>query len=301
MAKSTSPIEGIIPAVMTPLKEDGSVDMAALEAHIAYLVGAGVDGLFIGGTTAEGALLTAEERKEAFKLAKEVCGGKVTLYAVILRPHTEEVIAELNDFVSLDPAYAAAVTPFYYTVPQETIVDHYTRIGDASDVPVMLYNIPQNTHNPISLETVLSLSEHPNIVGIKDSSGAFPAFTQGMLTPTASDFAWIQGEDLLDAASLLFGAPGVVTGLGNVWIEPYVEMYRASGIGDIGTVKECQRKINRLARIIAIAGGSVIPAIKMAAELRGRGSSRMRIPGYTLPPDVRTGISALLEELGLLR
>lgn len=300
MAERKNRIEGVIPAVMTPLKEDGSLDMAALEAQMGYLVEAGVDGLFIGGTTAEGALLTEEERKAAFRLAKEVSGGRVTLYAVILRPHTEQVIAELEDFLSLEPAYVAAVTPFYYAVSQETISDHFTRIADASEVPFMLYNIPQNTHNAVELSTILSLAEHPNIVGIKDSSGAFAPFSRGMLTPMKNDFAWIQGEDLLDAASLLFGGPGLVTGLGNVWIEPYVEMYRAARAGEGEKVKEQQRQINSLARIITLAGGAVIPAIKMAAELRGRGSSRMRIPGDTLKPKFREPIEGVLRELDIL-
>lgn len=300
MTEQKNRIEGVIPAVMTPLTEGGSIDMGALEAQVGYLVESGVDGLFIGGTTAEGALLTAEERKAAFRLAKEVAGGKVTLYVVILRPHTEEVISELRDFVSLEPAYAATVTPYYYGVSQETIIDHYTRIADASDVPFMLYNIPQNTHNPIALSSVLSLAEHPNIVGIKDSSGQFTAFSQGLLSPVKGEFAWIQGDDILDAASLLFGAPGLVTGLGNVWIEPYVEMYQAARSGAAELVKESQRKINTLARIIDIAGGAVIPAIKMAAALRGRGSERMRIPGDTLKRDLRKPMEGVLEELGLL-
>ncbi len=300
MAKNERRIEGVIPAVMTPLKDDGSMDMAALETHLRYLVNAGVDGLFIGGTTAEGALLTAEERKRAFSLAKQVSGGNVTLYVVILRPHTEQVISELRDFVSLEPDYAATVAPYYYTVSQDTIVDHYTRIADASDVPFMLYNIPQNTHNPIALSTTLALAEHPNIVGIKDSSGAFTSFTQGILTPLNGEFAWIQGEDILDAASLIFGAPGLVTGLGNVWIEPYVEMYRAARSGDLERVKESQRQINSLARIIQAAEGAVIPAIKMAAALRGRGNGRMRIPGDTIKPKIRTLIETELRQLDLL-
>lgn len=300
MAKHKPRIEGVIPAVMTPLKEDGTMDMSALETHIRYLVDAGVDGLFIGGTTAEGAFLTAEERKAAFTLAREVSGGKVTLYVVILRPHTEQVISELRDFAPLEPDYAATVTPFYYTVSQETIADHYTRIANASDVPFLLYNIPQNTHNPIALSTTLALAEHPNIVGIKDSSGAFTSFTQGILTPLDHEFAWIQGEDILDAASLLFGAPGLVTGLGNVWIEPYVEMFQAARSGDAERVKEAQRKINSLARIIHVSQGAVIPAIKMAAALRGRGNGHMRIPGDTVKPKIRASIEKVLNELDLL-
>ena len=300
MANDRAAIRGVIPAVMTPLKEDGTVDMVALEKQMGYLSDAEVDGFFIGGTTAEGAYLTEEERKEALRLAKVTTQGKQTLYVVILRPHTEQVIAELKAVASLEPAYVAAVTPYYYGVSQETILDHYTRIADASDVPIMLYNIPQNTHNPISLETVLRLAEHPNIVGIKDSSGNFISFSRGIVSGVGDEFAWIQGEDLLDAPSLLYGSPGLVTGLGNVWINPYVEMFRAARADDKEGVQEQQRKINALARIIGEAGGAVIPAIKMAAAILGRGSSRMRVPGDTLPEELRPRIKAVLEKVGLV-
>ena len=220
MAEKANAIRGVIPAVMTPLSEDGSVDYAAMEKHMAYLSDAGVDGFFIGGTTAEGPFLTVEERKEAFRLARSVTGGKKTLYVVILRPHTDQVIAELLDFMELEPDYAAAVTPFYYGVSQETVADHYRRMDDASPVPIMLYNIPQNTHNTIAVSTVLKLAEHPNIVGIKDSSGNFLDFTHGILSTADTDFAWIQGEDRIDAPSLLLGAPGLVTGLGTFISNP---------------------------------------------------------------------------------
>jgi 4-hydroxy-tetrahydrodipicolinate synthase len=284
---------------MTPLKADGSVDMAALEKQMGYLSDAGVHGFFIGGTTAEGAYLTAEERKAAFRRAREVTGGRIPLYAVVLRPHTRQVIAELEDLLPLEPDYVAAVTPYYYGVSQATLIDHYRRIAEASTVPVLLYNIPQNTHNSIELETIETLAEHPNIVGIKDSSGSFMSFSRGMLRNGNNGFAWIQGEDLLDAPALMCGSPALVTGLGNVWIEPYVSLYHAAQRGDIEAAKAEQRKINALAGIIDVAGGAVIPAIKMAAALLGRGNGLMRIPGDTLCDSLRAPIGQVLRGLGL--
>lgn len=299
MADQQRTINGIIPAVMTPLADDGSIDMQALEKQMVYLTEAGVHGLFIGGTTSEGPFLTPDERKEVFKLAKEIAGGRIPLYVVILRPHTDKVIEELMDFMDLQPDFAAAVTPFYYGVSQSTIVEHYTRIAEASPIPVLLYNIPQNTHNAIGVDTVLELAKHPNIVGVKDSSGNFIDFTRGILSTTSDQFAWIQGEDRIDGPSFLLGAPALVTGLGNVRIEPYIRMYDAAQRGDTEAVLAEQRIINAMARIIPAADGAVIPSIKMAASLFGRGSARMRIAADTLPDTLKPTLQKILKEAGV--
>lgn len=300
MAHTNAATNGIISAVLTPFREDGSVDMDALKIQMRYLLDGGIDGFIIGGTTSEGAYLTAEERKDIIRVAKDLSQGKHTLFAAVLRPHTEQVIAELGDLLPLEPDFVAAVTPYYYSVKQDAIVEHYTRIADYVAVPMILYNIPQNTHNPIALETILRLAKHPNIVGIKDSSGDFMTVSRGMVRTENEQFAWIQGEDILDAPSLLYGARGVITGLGNVWIEPYVQMYRAVLAGDRTTAIGEQRKINALAEIIKVAGGAVIPAIKMAVSILGRANKRMRVSGETLPEEIRPKIEAVLKKVGLV-
>ena len=300
MANTDATTNGIISAVLTPFREDGSVDMEALGVQMKYLLDAGIDGFMVGGTTSEGAYLTAEERKEIIRLAKDLSQGKRSLVVAALRPPTEQVIAELDHLLPLQRDFVAALTPYYYAVSQAAVLEHYTRIADHVSVPMILYNIPQNTHNRIELDTILRLAEHPNIVGIKDSSGDFMSVSRGMIRTNDNRFAWIQGEDILDAPSLLYGAKGVITGLGNVWIEPYVRMYRAVLEGDRETVITEQKKINAVAEIIAVAGGAVIPAIKMAVSILGRANERMRITGDTLPAAVRPKIEAVLKKVGLV-
>ncbi len=293
------PIEGVIPAVLTPLSSSGEIDERLLARQIEYFCGQNVHGLFIGGTTAEGPYLTEAERTEIFGLAKRIAGATQTLYLTLLRPHTRQVIEEAKRAESLEPHFIASVPPFYYGVTQQCIIDHFVELADTASVPVVLYNIPQNTYNPMKLDTVLQLARHPNIAGIKDSSGAFVTFSHGLLH--ADDgFAWIQGEDLLDAPSLQFGAPALVTGLGNVWVEPYTAMYRAARSGDFQTLRDCQRKINHLAKIIDAAGGAVIPAIKSAATLLGRASHRMRVSAMELDRSQIEAIRSVLAEIGLL-
>jgi 4-hydroxy-tetrahydrodipicolinate synthase len=139
-----------------------------------------------------------------------------------------------------------------------------------------------------------------NIGGIKDSSGDFMAFSQGVHADYPADFAWIQGEDLLDGPSLLIGAQGMVTGLGNVWIEPYIMMYQAARAGDAAEVKRAQQQINALYEIIPAAEGQVIPAIKAGAALLGRSAPTMKLPGLTLRTDQIERVKHVLHNIQLV-
>lgn len=304
MSNKGKTIEGVIPAVLTPFDDKGEIDYSLLEKHIDYLCSSGVHGLFLCGTTSEGAYLTAEERKKVFLTAREASKGNLPLYVVFISPHTQQVIREMQDFMKLEPDFVAAVTPFYYSYTQEEIIAHFTSIADATEAPLLLYNIPQNTHNDITPESVQALLSHPNIVGIKDSSGAilpYGNYLAGLVGDNASNFAFIQGADMLDAPSLLLGAPAIVTGLGNVWIEPYMKMYAASRRGDVPSVREEQKQINALAEIIAAADGKVIPAIKSAVASLGRATPRMRMEAATLNTSEQKAVSQTLSSLGLLK
>lgn len=300
MATSKRAIGGVIPAVILCNDEKGRPSKEVLERQLSYLLGGGVDGIFVNGTTGEGAVLSREEKAEVLRLTAGITGGRVPLYGVCLQPGTEAVVEEVKLMADLGAAYVAAVPPYYYPATQDAVRLHFTRIADSSPVPLMLYNIPQNTHAPMSVDTVVELSRHPNIVGIKDSSGNFADFNRVLLSTDPSSFSCVQGEDLLDAASLSVGAPGIVTGLGNVRIEHYVEMYRAASAGESTKTLELQRRIYAIARIIWETGGKVIPAIKAAAELLGRGNRRMKVEGLTLGPEEVERVRALLADAGAL-
>ena len=293
-------LQGIIPALITPLEKSGKIDFTLLEKQVSYLSSAGVHGFFIGGTTSEGPYLTIQEKIEVFKLVKKVTAGRQFLCAACLQPSTSLVLEEIRTFTEVEPNFVVAVTPYYYTVPQEVIISHYKHIAQNSPVPVILYNIPARTHNPIALDSIVELASVENIAGIKDSSGNFIAFTRGVYTELQENFAWIQGEDYLDGPSLLVGAKGIVTGLGNVWIEPYVELYKKKEQRNLEKLHEIQKTINKLYEIITTTGGKTIPAIKAGAMLLGRSSKWMKIAGLTLREDVIAKVKKVLTELGLL-
>lgn len=293
-------LHGVIPALAVPMGEDGAIDMERVARQASYLAQADIRGVFVGGTTGEGAYLTGEEKLELLRLVKGLLPRDVALCAACIQPSTGQVIEEMRLLGQIGPDFVVAVAPYYLGVSQEAILEHFRRIAASAPAPLILYNIPQNTHNPMRLETILELAAEENVAAIKDSSGDFITFTRGVLTPTPGPFVWIMGEDLLEAPARLLGAGGVVTGLGNVWIDPYVELDRAARKQDTPGIREGQRKINELFRVVLAAGGRGIPAIKAAMELLGRGRRHMRLGSLTVTEEELKRIRQVLVSLGLL-
>ena len=293
-------LEGVIPALILPVNKEGKINFKLLEKQTTYLISEGINGIFINGTTGEGAWLTMEEKVQVFKSVKEINKGKVFLCAACLQPTTELVISEIKIYEKYEPDYIVAVTPYYYSVSQDIIIEHFKKIAHYSSVPLILYNIPQCTHNKIELNTVLELAKEENIAGVKDSSGDFISFTRGVYTSVSESFLWIQGEDYLDGPSFNCGADGIVTGLGNVFIEPYIQMYKEAKKGNATKVNEIQMKINELYEIIQVSGGKVIPAIKTGVALLGRSTKWMKMLSLTLGDKDMEKVKRVIIKLGLL-
>jgi 4-hydroxy-tetrahydrodipicolinate synthase len=293
--KKSERLQGVIPAIISPMDERGKIDFALLEKQAAYLSGAGVNGFFIGGTTAEGAYLSTEEKREIFKAVRRVTQGRQLLCAAYIQSCTDAVLEQMQALEATEPDYVVAVTPYYLAMRQEDIVEHFRRLAASAPAPLILYNIPGNTHNPIALETVLRLAREKNIAGVKDSTGNFVDFSRGVLGKSPEGFVWIQGEDYLDGPSLMVGCDGIVTGLGNARIEPYVRIYQAAREEDWQTVRACQARINVLYGIIRLCGNS-IAAAKAAAELAGRGSRWMRQRSQSLTDEQMEEVALILRE-----
>ena len=293
-------LEGVIPALILPFKKSGDINFELLEKQVSYLVSSGINGLFVNGTTGEGGWLTMEEKEQVFKSVKEISKGKVFLCAACLQPSTEMVINEIKIIEKYRPDYIVAVAPYYYSVSQEAIMEHFKKIAHYSSVPLIIYNIPQCTHNKMELITILELAKEENIAGIKDSSGDFISFARGVYTPVPESFSWIQGEDYLDGSALNCGANGMVTGLGNVFIEPYVRMYEEAKKENYQEVNEIQNKINKLYEIIQVTGGKGIPAIKSGVALLGRSTKWMKMFPLTLGKEDIEKVKRVIIKLGLL-
>lgn len=288
-------LHGVIPAIVTPITEDGRLDIGLLEKQTDYLIKAGVHGLFLCGGTGEGAYLKTEEKIEVFRTVRKIAEDKIFLCLAMIQSNTRSVLEEMEKMKDLKPDYIVATAPYYHAAGQEDIYEHYRMIAEYATAPVIIYNIPSTTYNPIELDTVYRLQKLDNVAGIKDSSGNFMQFSRGVFAPGKKDFAWIQGEDYLCAPTLLAGGDGMVSGLSNAKAEPYVEMYRAYENGDLEAVKKCQAKINVLYKIVGSCGNGNA-AIKAVTELEGRGSRWMQLKSMTLTDEQIKVISDILKE-----
>jgi len=293
-------LKGVIPAIIVPLDREGQIDFELLKKQAGYLSSSGVNGFFVNGSTGEGSWLSTDEKTKVYQIVREIKGKEQFICAACIQPSTEMVLREIDIFAPLEPDFIVSVTPYYYGVSQDDILWHFKEIAGKSPVPVIAYHIPQNTHNDMSLTTILELTKIDNIAGIKDSSGNFVKFSRACLHEVPNRFSWIQGEDYLDAASLNIGADGMVTGLGNVWIEPYVEMYRSAQSSDFKKVFQMQRKINDLYEIIQITGIKVIPSIKAAVSLLCRSHKWMKMSSQTLNTQEVNLVKEVLNSLNLV-
>lgn len=279
--QSSCKLHGVIPAIVTPMNEDGSVNYDLLEKQADYLMNAGVNGLFVCGGTGEGAYLTTEEKHQIYKTIRGTVGKRLFLCLAAINSNTPATLREMKALEDCDADFWVATAPYYHGANQLDILEHYRQVAAQASAPVIVYNIPSATHNNIELETVLTLSQLDNVAGTKDSSGNFVAFSKGLFGPRKEGFAWIQGEDYLCAPALLCGGDGMVSGLSNARVEPYVAMYQAHLAGDAAEVARCQARINAMYRIIHSSGNGNA-AIKAVTELSGRGSRWMRQRSFTL-------------------
>lgn len=259
-------VQGVIVPLVTPLGGQG-IDKRASEVLVRFLVGAGVNGLFVSGTTGEGPLLSAEERKHLLAAVRHAAGADTTVLFGVGAPSTAECL-ELCDLAADGGADGVvAMPPYFYGVTQAEIVEHLSAIAGHSKLPVVLYDIPQRTGNRMSLDTLARLMEHENIVCIKDSSADMGHF-QRVLARVRSDVTVLMGDDALILPAVAAGGHGAVSGLANVIPEAVVGLYDSSARGDLSGAQTLQQKIIK-AQTAIMSEVSIIAALKAVLCERG--------------------------------
>jgi len=204
-------------ALVTPFNNDASIDFDGLSRLIEYQIAGGMDYLVILGTTGEVATLTKEEKKEILDFAAKQVNGRVPLIAGFGGNNTAELVAQLKAFSN--PAYQAilSVSPYYNKQKQEGIYQHYKAVAEATELPIILYNVPGRTGSMISYETIVRLAnDFKNIIGVKEASANFEHFTR-IMEYKPDDFLLISGDDALTLPMMSLGAVGVITVVGNAF------------------------------------------------------------------------------------
>ncbi|PZX53070.1 4-hydroxy-tetrahydrodipicolinate synthase [Algoriphagus ratkowskyi] len=272
-SKKNSPLKGIVPPMITPLNQDGSLDTESTAKLIEHLISGGVHGIFILGTTGEFTGLSYDVRRE---LIFETCNrvaGRVPVLVGIADVSLEESI-KLGAYAAEAGAYALVVAPpFYMNIDQQEMCAYYEQLADAITIPMYLYNMPSHTKLTIELDTVIKLSAHERIIGLKDSS-AHGVYFQSLCHAFRDheDFMLMVGPEEMMAETVLMGSHGGVAGGANLYPQLYVALYEAAANRDFEKIKKYQYCVMEISRNIYQVGGfksSYMKGLKTAMSFAG--------------------------------
>ncbi|MFC7058418.1 dihydrodipicolinate synthase family protein [Halovenus salina] len=282
-------MHGIGPPLVTPFTEDGDVDYPALHDLVDWVEDRGVDFLVPCGSNSEAELLTAAERERVVETV--VDAASVPVLAGTGHPGLRETLAATDAAAEAGADAALVVTPFYYDHDQSTLAAYYREVADSADLPVYLYSVPTYTGVRLDPETVADLATHPNIAGMKDSSGDLAAFIKTERRTAEADFDLLVGSGSLLAQALDAGASGGVLALANLYpgacseiaaADP--ERARATNAGLVG--------VNT-----AITATYGIPGLKWAMRQRGAPAGYPRSPHQRPDEEATDHLEALLAEV----
>ena len=301
-------LNGIIPPVATPYTADYEIDKTSLRRVIRHLLDGGVHGLFMLGSTSECVFLNARQRADVLEVAVAEAKGKVPILAGILDTSTDHCINHAHQARELGADALVLTAPYYTRTSQPEIVDHFSFVREAVDLPIIAYDIPVCVNIKLARETVRELYERKLVIALKDSSG-----DEGNLRMVIRDFAdcpdfavFTGSETTVDYA-LLGGAHGCVPGLGNVDPAAYVRLYDAARRGEWAAARKEQERLIALFQIAfqglphTSMGASGVGGFKTAMQLMGLIEHRqMGRPNRLLPDAAVNRIREILIECGLL-
>lgn len=288
---------GVTPALATPVLADGTtVNTAVLPNFINLLLDAGVSGLFVGGTTGEGVLLSDGERMRLHEAAVAAANGRVPVILHTGANQLASTLALCRHAEAVGADAVAVVTPFFYGMHDDGLADYYHAIAAAiPSLPLMLYDIPQLAVNGISPRLLARLgSEIPSLLGIK-SSRPDAQIVRQLIDAAAPHLLFLVGNESAALGLLALGADGLISGLSTAVPEPFVALTRAFFSGDMAEAQRQQRQINAL--LAQLPNGARIGAIKQI--LTGRGVPMgTAVPPRSMPgEDVWLKIRPLLENV----
>ncbi|MGW1494631.1 4-hydroxy-tetrahydrodipicolinate synthase [Streptomyces sp. NBC_00191] len=275
-----TPFGRVLTAMVTPFTADGALDLAGAQRLAAHLVDAGNDGLIINGTTGESPTTSDAEKDQLVRAVLEAVGDRAHIVAGIGTNDTRHSI-ELARTAERSGAHGLlAVTPYYNKPPQEGLFRHFSAIADATELPVMLYDIPGRSGVPIDTETLVRLADHPRIVANKDAKGDLGRASWAI---ARSGLAWYSGDDMLNLPLLSVGAVGFVSVVGHVVTPELRALLDAHLTGDVQKATEIHQQL--LPVFTGMFRTQGVITTKAALALQGLPAGPLRLPLVELSPE----------------
>lgn len=284
--------EGVLPPITTPMDESGNVAYDALRDHIERLEAAGVHGIIPCGSTGERATLTRTEHEQVIETTVDTAstpvlagtGASSTREAIELSKHAESVGAD----------GILVIYPYYSWPSNEHVINHYEAIADAVDIPLVIYNIPKRTARNLEPDAAVQLAEHPNIAGIKESSGDINQIYELLQRTRGMDFDVLAGYDSQAVSALPIGGTGVTSVAANVFPRTVCDLYEAAQQQNGEQARELHEEI---LDIEAAMNLQTIPvAVKAALDIIGVHEAHVRPPLYEASPETRSELEEFISE-----
>jgi 4-hydroxy-tetrahydrodipicolinate synthase len=283
------PFGQVLTAMVTPFDGEGELDLAKAEELATHLVDLGNDGLVVNGTTGEGPTTSDQEKSELVRAVVSAVGDRATVVAGAGTYDTRHSVHLAREAEKAGAHGLLVVTPYYSRPPQSGLLLHFTAVADATDLPVMLYDIPPRSVIPIELETLQRLAQHPRILAVKDARNDLRVGTEVLATTT---LAYYSGDDPVNLPWLSVGAVGFVSVIGHVVADRLRVMLDAYEAGEHDRARNLHYAMLPLLRAMGRVGGAVFA--KTALGLVGVDVGEPRLP---LPPATDEQVAAIAGDL----
>jgi 4-hydroxy-tetrahydrodipicolinate synthase len=289
-------ITGSLVAIVTPMHDDGRLDIARFRSLIDWHVGEGTDGIVVVGTTGESPTVDFDEHKELIRIAVEHAGGRVPVIAGTGANSTAEAIELTESAHKAGAAACLSVVPYYNKPTQEGLYRHFRAIAEAVDIPTILYNVPGRTVADLGNDTTLRLAEIPNVVGIKDATGNIERATD-LIKRAPPGFAIYSGEDSTGLVLILLGGHGVISVTANVAPHAMHDMCAAALAGRVVEAREINMALLGLHRRLFVEANPI--PVKWALREMGHIEGGIRLPLTEMATQYHDVVREAMREAGI--
>ncbi len=287
----------VVTAMVTPFRDDRAVDLDRAQELASWLIDHGSDAVVVAGSTGESPTLTHREKADLFSAVAQAVAGKGK---VICGTGTYSTAESLELTQAAEDAGAdglLVVTPYYNKPPQRGLVAHFERIADATDLPIIVYNIPGRTATRIEHDTLMRLAATPNIAAVKDSTGDFQAISK-VIAEAPDGFEVYSGDDWATFGYVCLGAVGVVSVAGHLVGSRIRQMIDLIATGDVPAARKIHEDLSPLFNALFVTSNPI--PVKAALEMTGRSCGEPRLPLVPATNEERERVRQALEDAGLL-
>jgi 4-hydroxy-tetrahydrodipicolinate synthase len=287
----------VVTAMVTPFREDHAVDYDGAQSLASHLLEHGSDAIVVAGSTGESPTLTYKEKSELFRVVSDAVRGRGKVICGTGTYSTAETLELTQAAEDAGADGLLVVTPYYNKPPQRGLIAHFQRVAEATDLPIIAYNIPGRTATRIEHDTLIRLAETANIVAVKDSTGDFQGVSR-LMAEAPADFEVYSGDDWATFGYVCLGAVGIVSVASHLVGSQIRQMIELIETGDVAAARKIHESLSPLYNALFVTSNPI--PLKAALEMVGLPGGDPRLPLVPATAEERERVRAALEDAGLL-